>query len=166
MNTSTKPAGPITAKNFAAKFGGFLKTANTQRDQLQAFVVFAVEHYASVDKNGDPVADSCYLTKILKDSVAVRSFATGTLQAYIQAHTNLVWTSPKDGEPAFRKVAKSELKADLDTIRSTVWYLHNEEGQAKPVFQAESYAKRVAAKLKKEGLSLAEFTALLEGAQK
>lgn len=158
----SKTTHNVTAKNFNTKLASVIKSATTQRDTIQALVVFAAEHYSGTDKNGDRIADAVYFTKLLKETVAVRSLATKTLQAYIEAHTNLSWTAPKDGEPAFRKVAKSEFKCDMDAIASTVWYLHDNASQAKPYFKAADYAKRVLAKLEKEGLPAAEFIKLLQ----
>lgn len=162
---NTAPA--TTAKNFNGKWANFLKTAKSQRDQLQAFVQFAAEEYATkTDKNGDLVQDSGRLTRILLDSVAVRSFATGTLKEYIEAHTNLKWTAKKGEDARFTKVKGSEFKCDLEAFASTVWYLHNSEGQAKPTFKAEDYAKRVAQKLVVEGLSADDFMQLVKAAEK
>lgn len=167
MTTATKTA-PITAKNFNGKLASFIKATASQRDALQALVVFACEEYATkTDANGDLCADSSKLTRILTETVAVRSLATSTLQAYIEAHTNLKWTaSKKDNTARFTKVKGSALHCDLEALRSTVWYLHNSEGQAKPTFEAASYASRVAAKLVKEGVTLADFQKMLEAAEK
>ena len=164
MTTAT---AAITEKNFSSKLAGLIKAAKSQRDTLQSLVIFACEEYATkADKHGDIVADSSKLTRILTETVAVRSFATGTLKDYIEAHTNLKWTAKKDEKPAFRKVKGSEHFVDLDALRSTVWYLHNSDGQAKPTFDGGKYAARVAAKLVAEGVDLAEFKKMLDAAEK
>lgn len=150
---------PVSAKNFSTKLAAFVKAASTQRDTLQELVVFGLEHYSKHE-------DSVYLTKALAASVSVRSMATRTLQAYIQDLTNLVWSAPKDGEPAFRKVKGSEHKCELERAQQTKWYLHSDDGQAKPDWKAETYAQRVAAKLAKEGLPASEFIKLLNAAAK
>jgi hypothetical protein len=155
----SKQIAAVTAKNFSNKLAAFVKAASSQRDTLQDLIRFGAEHYSKHE-------DSVYLSKALSASVAVRSMATKTLQGYIQDHTNLVWSAPKDGTPAFRKIAKSDHQCDLETFNSTVWYLHSDDGQAKPDWKAESYAGRVAAKLAKEGLPAAEFIKLLEAAAK
>lgn len=157
----------VTSKNFATKLAAVVKSATTQRDTIQTLVVFALEHYSSVDKNGDVVADSVFLTKLLRDTVAVRSLATGTLKAYIEEHTNLKWTKgAKDAEPAFRKVKGSDFKCDLAAVAGSPWYMHDKQDQAKPVFDSEAYAKRVAKKLADEGVSLEDFAELLKAAKK
>jgi hypothetical protein len=150
---------PVTSKNFSTKLAAFVKAASTQRDTLQELVRFGAEHYSKHE-------DSVFLTKALTASVGVRSMATKTLQAYIQEHTNLSWTAPKDSTPAFRKAAKSVHRCDMDAFNSTVWYLHSDEGQAVADWKAESYASRVAAKLAKEGLPASAFIKLLEVAAK
>lgn len=75
----------VTAKNFNTKLSSVTSRNKTARADLQALLVFGLDHYQKVE-------DTVYLTKAVKACVGVGSLNTALMIAFLQAHANIAWT--------------------------------------------------------------------------
>lgn len=94
MNTNTNTG--ITTKNFNAKLSGLINSAKTQRDNLQALIVFGLLQYRDH-------GNTTFLSIALNKCIGVKSLPTTTIKDYIKEHANLRWTQLKDKSHGFKK---------------------------------------------------------------
>lgn len=100
-----------TTKNFKSQLNGIIKSAKTQRDNVQAIIVFGLNHYKDH-------GDASYLSQVLSAAIGVKSLPTVTLKEYIKAHANLLWKKGKDGKFQFKKDG-TDVKVTMPTVS---WY--------------------------------------------
>ncbi|MCW8982484.1 MAG: hypothetical protein OQK13_00405 [Gammaproteobacteria bacterium] len=101
----------VNTKNFSSKLSGLIKSAKTQRENLQELISFGLAHYA---EHHDPV----YLTKVANAAIGVRSLPTRTITDYIKHHANVGWTTLKDGKKGFKRIGK-ETQVEMPNV---TWY--------------------------------------------
>lgn len=141
----------INAKNFASKLTTTINSHSTQRDNLNALLVFGLEFY-----NGDHTensGDTVYLTKVLNACIGVKSLSTIKMKNFIKAHANVSWNKTTDGSMVFKKNKKEAVNVTMPDIK---WYeFENEKSQPKadvhPMTQLKSWLTR-AEKAVKDGL--------------
>lgn len=114
----------FTAKNFSVNMAAIVRSAKTQRDNIQSAIAFSLHHYGEH-------ADTMYLSKVLLSCVGVKSLATKTMQNFIQAHANVVWSKGKDGSPCFKKCKDEQVKVEVIT---SLWYDFDDNGQDAPEY--------------------------------
>jgi len=86
-------------KTYKRKLNSVLKSAKTQRDNVQELIIAGLEQYS---EHG-----SCnYLTMLVQGCIGVRSLPTRSITAYIQAHANVTWAKLKDGTDGYKKKGK------------------------------------------------------------
>jgi hypothetical protein len=144
-------ANPITLKNFNGKLAAVVKSAETMRANLQTILIFGLDHYANAG-NGD----SGCLTRTMNACIGVKALPTRTMQKFIEAHSNVVWSKLKDGTHGFKKVKGEDHTA---TVPAIAWWNFDNSGQAKVdidiVKRLESLVKGIA-KAGEEGRVTAE----------
>lgn len=139
----------ITAKNFKTKLNGFVKSATTQRDNLQELVIFALGH---AKDNAD---EFTLLTNIMQATVEIKSIRTEVLKDFIKEHvSNMVFAKNKAGEYMFKKDVKGT--ACEYSVINTNWYDFNKKGNNPAVEidvmkRAESLIKALADSLEGKG---------------
>lgn len=138
----------ITAKNFNREISNLVRSATSQRDKLQALIVFGLQHC-------ETTGDFGYLTKVMQAIIPVKAFRTQTAKDYIKAHvTNLTWTKLKDGNYGFAKFKKGV--ECLVTMPSAPWYEFDNVGNAKPdidiIMQMKALQTRVSKALNGESV--------------
>jgi len=133
----------ITTKNFKSKLASVIKSAKTQRDNVQSIISFGLSHFKQHE-------DACYLTQALNAAIGVKSLPTVTLKDYIKEHANLVWQKGKDDKLQFKKEGK-DVKVTMPTV---AWYewdggKHNKVTTDMDVMaQTKALLKRIQAGLK------------------
>lgn len=140
----------INKQNFDNLLESFTKTAKSQRDQLQQFILFGLVQY---EQHGDTV----YLSKVQAACADIKSFPSKTIQAYIMEHANVFLTK---GYIYKKKVNKDGTKQPVEvTMPIKVWYEHplNKNNQAD--FNLGKYGDSVGKKIAREGVSFDEFMA-------
>lgn len=118
----------FTAKSYSTNMAAIVRSAKSQRDNIQSAIAFSLSHY---EEHGDTM----YLSKTLTACVGVKSLATKTMQNFIQAHANVVWAKGKDGSPVFKKVKGEGVEVQIIT---TLWYNFDNSGQAAPEYDVIS----------------------------
>jgi hypothetical protein len=128
----------ITTKNFSTKLSAFLTSTKTQRDNLQALIVFGLTHYRDH-------GDATYLSRGIQGCIGVKSLPTNTIKNYIKAQANLRLEAGKDGA-----VFKKEGKEVEVTLLDVAWYeWEGADHQAKPDVDAMARVKTLVTTLAK-----------------
>jgi len=132
----------LTTKNFKSKLAGLIKSAKSQRDNINAFILFGLKHY---EEHGD----STYLTQVLNACVNVKSLPTITIKDFIKEHANLLWTKNKAGAFCFKKQG-TEVKVTMPTV---TWYnwKGGKHNATTPDMDVIGQAKSLLARIKKAG---------------
>ncbi len=112
----------ISAKNFSTKLASTLRAAKTQRANIQALIVFGLEHFV-----GEGEGDTGYLSRTLNGCVGVKSIPTRTIQKYIEEHANVKYSKAKDGTNVFKKV-KGEVPHYV--VPAVAWWEYDKGHQA------------------------------------
>lgn len=102
-------------KVFTRKLQGVIKSAKTQRDNVQELIVAGLVHYSENKGN------TAYLTQLARACIGVRSLPTQTITDYIKAHANVGWGKLSDGKSGFRKVGEKGCSAEI-TLPEVTWY--------------------------------------------
>lgn len=106
--------GIITTRNFNGKLAAIVRSATTMRANLQCLLIFGLDHYAAAG-NGD----SGCLTRTLAACIGVKALPTRTMQKFIEAHANVVWSKLKDGTHGFKKVKGEDATS---TVPAIAWW--------------------------------------------
>lgn len=131
----------ITAKNFNITLTRLVNSTTTQRDKLQALIIFGMNHCEST-------GDAGYLTKVMQAIIPVKAFRTQTAKEYIKAHvSNLTWTKLKDGNYGFAKLKKGT--DCVVTMPDKPWYEFDNVGNAKPDIDILMQAKALQTRISK-----------------
>ena len=133
----------------------FILAHMSQRGLLQQMIEMGLTAY--MDSNGD----STLLTDTIRTCEELKASQTSTVQRYIMVHANLVLKRDKEGKLNFRKVKVRE-QGKLVKVEATVtWPIHTywehdvaSGDKADTNWSADSYAKKVLAKLKKENAGI------------
>ncbi len=141
----------ITVKNFSTKLSGVIKSASSMRDNLQALLLFAMDHYG-VHK------DTTYLTRCMAACVGVKALPTQKMKEYIQAHVNVTYREieVKKGKDKGKKVRVFKMKGTHPefTIPSVPWYAFSKAGDVVTDLDVDarvtSFVKALENKLKEE----------------
>lgn len=120
--TALTTTNRVNISNVKQCIAQIVKGATALRGMVQEVTEFGLAHYA---QHGD----STYLTKLLSETASCRTIRTATLQAYIEAHSNLVWASDKTKGNRF----VSDGKQRNVTMPLKPWYEHDNKGEAKAV---------------------------------
>lgn len=131
----------ITKQNFKSQLNSLVKSTTTQRDKLQALIVFGLERFAD---NGD----TTYLTMAMVAVMQVRSFRTETLKGYITDHAPLSFKKEKNTYK-FTKL-KGYANELLKPIEG-VWYERDNKGEATPDIDVLVRTKNMIRALNGEG---------------
>jgi len=130
----------ITTKNFGTTLSGMLRSAKSQREKVQALIVFGLVHYADTK-------DAGYLSRVLNGCIGIKSMPTVTIKNYIKAHANVVWGKTTDGTYVFKKDGKDAVVE----LPSATWF--NWEGaghnNVKADVDALGQAKALLGRIKK-----------------
>jgi len=114
----------ITAQTFNTRLSSFIKSQKTQRDTLQALLVFGLAFYKG-DITGES-GDTGYLSSIMNSCIGVKSLPSNTIKDYIKAHANVKWgKSVKKGSTAL-VFTKSSKVVEVELPTQT-WYDYHSE---------------------------------------
>ena len=113
----------ITTRNFNVKLAAIIRSATSMRANLQSLLIFGLDHYS-----GSGNEDSGCLTRTLNACIGVKALPTRTMQKFIEAHANVVWSKLKDGTPGFKKVKGEEATS---TVPAIAWWEFDKTHQAK-----------------------------------
>lgn len=123
----------ITISNFNTALKDTISAHTSQRDNLQDLLEFGLKFYnGDILKNGVKVAsgDTVYLTKVLNESIGVKSLSTVKMKNFIKAHANVSWLKTTDNSMVFKKIKKQQVEVTYPTM---AWYeFENDKTQAKP----------------------------------
>lgn len=134
----------LTNKEFTAKLSGVIKSAKTQRDNIQVLIESGL---AQANEHGQLTQ----LSVLLNSTIGVRSLNTKAIKEYVQAHAEVVWVKSKDKKSMqFKKVKGSELVGAVEEI-TVPWYEHEAaaKNQAKADMDVMAQAKVFLTRLSK-----------------
>lgn len=132
----------ITAKTFKTKLSAFVSSQKTQRDKLQALIMFGLNHAA--ENNGE----FTYLSQIMAQTVPLKSVPTAKIKEYVKGHvTNVSYAKNKDGVFMFMKTKKGE--PCVFTAPQQTWYDFSTDGDVKPDVHPMQQLKAWATRAKK-----------------
>lgn len=101
----------VTEKTFSKVLAATLKSATAMRSNIQALIVFGMQHYAEH-------RNAAYLSSIVNKCIGVKALPTQTIKEYIKAHSNLHWVKLSDGTHGFKMNGDNPEVKELDVS----WY--------------------------------------------
>ena len=128
----------LTNKQFNTKLSSLIRSAKTQRDNVQQLVLSGLEQYQAHGNTGQ-------LTKLIQACVGVRSLPTTVIKEFIKAHANVAFQKNKNGDYVFKKIGKD---VEVTTPECT-WYDWEGNKEAKPapdmniIVQAKTLASKI-----------------------
>lgn len=146
----------ITAKSFKRELSTFLRSTTTQRNKVQAFIVFGLSHLKET-------GDSGYLSLLMNGCVGVKSLRTQTIKEYIKGHAvGLKWSKRKDKTMGFTGTV-TEFKEPVMN-----WFDWDTTGSAKadmdPMAQVKSLISRIGKALEEGTIKDADKGKEIQGA--
>ena len=86
----------LDSKTFNRKLSGGVRSAKSQRDNIQALILSGLAQYKEHGNAGQ-------LSSLLAAYVGVKSVPTVTIKDYIKEHANVKYAKNKDGDHVFSK---------------------------------------------------------------
>lgn len=102
----------VTSNTFNKQWAGFKKGVMSQRDKLNAFLLFAIQHYQNTGH------DCTYLNTIVNDCIDLKAVPTKSVKAFIKAHVNVAWVKLSDDNYGYKREGKAA-KVTMPTVK---WY--------------------------------------------
>jgi len=128
----------LSNKQFNSKLNGVLRSASTQRDNIQELIISGLAQYEQHGNTGQ-------LTLIIQGCVNVKSLPTTVIKEYIKAHANVAFQQNKNKDFVFKKIG-TEVEVQ---IPQTTWYdwAGNKEARPQPdmnlIVRAKTFAKQL-----------------------
>jgi hypothetical protein len=133
----------ITSSNFNAKIADVVRSVKSQRDNVQALLMFAVAYAA--ENNGNFL----YATTLVNKLTSAKGMAVATLVSYIKAHCAVVYGKDKAGNLVFKPLAESKREGrplvNFAAMNAAPWYEHGKakaEPTVKTMEQLISYLEK------------------------
>jgi hypothetical protein len=113
--TMSKSNTEITVKTFNQALSGLVRSIKSTRGKVQALIEFGLAHFAAH-------SDAIYLTRILRTASETHGLNARGIQAYIQAASNLQWSTDKVGDKVFKMVDKENGPQLNQEVIDVLWF--------------------------------------------
>ena len=105
----------ITVKTFNQALSGLVRSIKSTRGKVQLLIEFGLVHFAAH-------SDAIYLTRILRTASETNGLNARGIQAYIQAASNLQWSTDKVGDKVFKMVDKENGPQLNQDVIDVLWF--------------------------------------------
>ena len=105
----------ITVKTFNQALSGLVRSIKSTRGKVQLLIEFGLAHFAAH-------SDAIYLTRILRTASETNGLNARGIQAYIQAASNLQWSTDKVGDKVFKMTDKENGPQLNQDVIDVLWF--------------------------------------------